>query len=104
LAEYAEALLRSSGVFEILSPQQLSIVAFRYAPPGLTEAELDTLNGALLDVLRATGRAFLSSTRLQGRVALRLCFVNWRTAAGDVDEVVRLLSDIGDRLCTPRRG
>ena len=87
-------------MFEVLSPRQLSIVCFRYRPPGraLPDEELDRLNLALTDRLRETRRAFLSSTRLRGRVALRFCFVNWRTTAGDVEEVVRLLTDIGSAL------
>jgi aromatic-L-amino-acid/L-tryptophan decarboxylase len=100
LADYAEARLRRTPGFEVLSPRQLSIVAFRHVPPGGTERsendeqELDRRNLALLDALRATGRAFLSSTRLRGRVALRFCFVNWRTTADDVDEIVGLLAKI----------
>ncbi|MCI0457520.1 MAG: aminotransferase class V-fold PLP-dependent enzyme [Gemmataceae bacterium] len=99
LAEYVEALLSREGVFEILSPRQLSIVAFRYVPPGMRdEAVLDRLNMELLEKVRATGRVFLSSTRLRGRVALRFCFVNWRTTAPDVEEAVRLLVALGERL------
>jgi glutamate/tyrosine decarboxylase-like PLP-dependent enzyme len=103
LADYGQALLEREGVFEILSPRQLSIVGFRYVPRGWPasasrEEELDRLNMALLDELRATGRAFLSSTRLRGRVALRFCFVNWRTTAADVELIVRLLREIGGRL------
>jgi glutamate/tyrosine decarboxylase-like PLP-dependent enzyme len=109
LAEYGQALLERERVFEILSPRQLSIVGFRYVPPGWPasprrEEELDRLNMALLDELRATGRAFLSSTQLRGRVALRFCFVNWRTTAGDVEEIVRLLVEIGHRLVAQPKG
>jgi glutamate/tyrosine decarboxylase-like PLP-dependent enzyme len=56
---------------------------------------LDQLNLSVIDRLRATGRAFLSSTRLHGRVALRFCFVNFRTTTADVDEVVGLLEKLG---------
>jgi aromatic-L-amino-acid decarboxylase len=104
LADFAQALLEQSGCFEVLCPRQLSIVCFRYAPANLRvgdsagEQELDRLNLALVEGLRATGRAFLSSTRLDGRVALRFCFVNWRTTAADVEEVVRLLTEIGTQL------
>jgi len=99
LAELAQRLLEGAGAFEILSPRRLSIVCFRYRPPQpAAEEALDGLNLALADGLRATGRAFLSSTRLHGRVALRLCFVNWRTTAADVEEVVQLLLAIGQRL------
>jgi glutamate/tyrosine decarboxylase-like PLP-dependent enzyme len=99
LAALGQALLEGAGVFEILCPRRLSIVCFRYAPPGpRTEAELDQLNLALVDAVRATGRAFLSSTRLGGRVAVRFCFINWRTTAADVEEVVILLTRLGGDL------
>ena len=56
------------------------------------------LNLALVDHLRATGRAFISSTRLGSRVAPRFCFVNWRTTSSDVEEIVRLLESLGETL------
>jgi glutamate/tyrosine decarboxylase-like PLP-dependent enzyme len=92
LAALAQALLESTPRFEFLS-RNLSIVCFRLVPPGYAgaEAELDALNLELVEKLRATGRAFISSTRLRGRVILRFCFVNWRTSAADVEEIVNLL-------------
>ena len=104
LAELGQALLERAPGFEVLSPRRLSIVCFRWVPPGLAargepdQEELNRLNLTLIDELRKTGRAFLSSTRLRGRVALRFCFVNWRTTAADVEEVVRLLSELAARL------
>ncbi|GIW81728.1 MAG: L-2,4-diaminobutyrate decarboxylase [Gemmatales bacterium] len=94
LAEYAQLLLEQSDDFEVVSPRRLSIVCFRYHPRNIDEGEiLDRLNSDLTEAVRLTGRAFLSSTRLQGRVVLRFCFVNWRTTARDVDEVLRLMSE-----------
>jgi glutamate/tyrosine decarboxylase-like PLP-dependent enzyme len=100
LADLGEELLRRAPAFEILCPRQLSIVCFRYVPRGrqYSEAELDQLNLNLVDELWKGGRAFLSSTRLHGRVALRLCFVNWRTTAADVEEVLGLVETLGARL------
>ena len=94
LAEYAQARLESSGSFEILSPRRLSIVCFRYLPASRA-GDLDAVNSRLLAALRQTGRAFLSSTRVRGRFAVRMCFINWRTSAADVDEVVDLLVRLG---------
>jgi glutamate/tyrosine decarboxylase-like PLP-dependent enzyme len=94
LARYAQSALERAG-FEILSPARLSVVCFRHLPAaGRSEEELDRHNLALIDAVRATGRAFLSSTRLRDRVAIRFCFVNWRTTADDVDAVVRLLAEL----------
>jgi glutamate/tyrosine decarboxylase-like PLP-dependent enzyme len=103
LADFAQTLLERSPHFEVVSPRHLSIVGFRYVPsdfqPRTREHEqtLDRLNLALVAQLRATGRAFISSTRLRERVALRFCFVNWRTTAGDVEEIVERLADLGRR-------
>ncbi|HEV3080919.1 MAG TPA: aminotransferase class V-fold PLP-dependent enzyme [Gemmataceae bacterium] len=103
LADFAQALLEQAGPFEILCSRRLSIVCFRYVPAGLSlknehdEHLLDRLNLAIVEGVRASGRAFLSSTRLAERVALRLCFVNWRTTAADVEEVVALLKAAGEQ-------
>jgi glutamate/tyrosine decarboxylase-like PLP-dependent enzyme len=95
LARYAQARLEQAG-FEILSGEQLAIVCFRAAPPGWTPGQLDGYNLALIERLRASGQVFLSSTRLGGRVAIRLCFVNWRTSADDVDALVEALCAAGE--------
>jgi len=96
LADYAETILRTTPHFRVVNPRQLSLVCFRHEPPALAadEEALDRHNHALVDALAATGRAFLSSTGVRGRVALRMCFVNWRTTADDVDEIVRLLEKL----------
>ena len=96
LADYAQQCLQNAGCFEILSPRRLSIVCFRFRPATPADDEdLDRLNLALLERSRASGRAFLSTTKLNGKTALRLCFVNWRTTAADVDEIVRMLVELG---------
>jgi glutamate/tyrosine decarboxylase-like PLP-dependent enzyme len=99
LADLAQHLLESAGCFEIMCPRQLSIVCFRYRPAkGVSDArELDTLNLALVEDLRLSGRGFISSTKLNGSVALRFCFVNWRTTAADVEEIVNLLASLGEQ-------
>jgi glutamate/tyrosine decarboxylase-like PLP-dependent enzyme len=100
LTEYAQALLEQSGRFEITSGRKLSIVCFRYVSMRDADAKPQAadLQVAIAEELMRTGRAFLSTTRLNGDSTLRLCFVSWRTTAADVEEVVRLLTEIGSRL------
>ncbi len=102
LAELAELLLARAGGFEMLTERSLGMVCFRYVGRASAE-ELDRINLALPEALLATGRAFVSSTRLRGRVALRMCFVNWRTTTADVEEVVGLLTTLGARLAETRK-
>jgi glutamate/tyrosine decarboxylase-like PLP-dependent enzyme len=93
LAEYAEGRLAATPGFRVVVPRSLSIVCFRHEPPGLTDGPaLDGHNRTMQEAANATGRTFLTSTRVGGRVTLRMCFVNWRTTAADVDEVVGLLA------------
>ena len=77
MAELAEGRLRQSPGWEILSPAQMAIVAFRHAGD-------DALNSRLAAELKEGGFAFLSTTTLGGRIALRLCTINPRTTEEDV--------------------
>lgn len=71
--------------FERLAPVPFSTVCFRAHPPGLDdEARLETLNQSLLDRVNATGKVFLSSTRLKGTYTLRLAIGNIRTEEAHV--------------------
>ncbi len=97
LAEYAEGLIAATPGFRVVAPRSLSVVCFRHEPPGLAGEALDRHNAAVNAAVNATGRAFLTTTRLGGRVTLRMCFVNWRTTAADVEEVVRLLAAAAQR-------
>lgn len=96
LADFAQQLLAETPGFEISCPRQLSIVCFRYVPAGWTAADrCDELNLHILEELRRSGQAFLSSTRLGGRVVMRMCFINWRTTSADVEAIIAQLRTIG---------
>ncbi len=98
LAELAEAEVRESSGWEIVSPAQLGIVAFRYAPPSLDAAALDKLNRALVDALKRDGFAMISSTELRGRTALRMCTINPRTTDEDIRATVARLGELAAEL------
>ena len=79
LAHWIEGELRKLPDLEILAAAQLSTLAFRVAPRGLTESELDSLNERLLAAVNSRQRVFLNPTRLRGRLALRICVLSFRT-------------------------
>ncbi|MFN2383729.1 MAG: aspartate aminotransferase family protein [Gemmatimonadota bacterium] len=89
-AELAERVLRESGGWEIVTPAQLGIVTFR--------AGDDRVTAGLVESALADGFALLSSTRLGGRPALRLCTINPRTTEADIRETVARLGDLAARL------
>jgi len=84
LAEEAERQLREAPeTWEVLSPAQLGIVCF-------------ALNGAdaadHAKRLSESGFATVSTTRLHGRPALRLCTINPLTTAEDIQHTLDLLT------------
>jgi aromatic-L-amino-acid decarboxylase len=68
----------------LAAPQMFSLVCFRYAPPGLAPADADAVNQRILDRVNASGRAYLSHTRVDGRFVLRLAIGNLRTERSHV--------------------
>ena len=90
-AEFAE-LVVASPYWELAAPQNLSVVCFRARPPGgVTGEQADALNEAILAEVNRAGDVFLSPTRLNGRLTLRLAVGNIRTERRHVMRAWELL-------------
>ena len=76
-----------------VAPVPFSLVCFRYAPPGVIADEADAINAAILDRVNASGSAYLSHTKLDGRYVLRLAIGNLRTEPRHVENAWRLLRE-----------
>src|SRR5262249_19327535 len=76
LAAYAEELVHAHATLTLMAPASLGIVCFRREWPGCDEAETEGRGIALADALERDGAAFVSTTRLAGRHAIRLCILN----------------------------
>src|SRR3972149_6445798 len=97
--------------FERLAPTPFSVVCFRARPTDLPvgpeeerDAYFDALNERLLDAVNATGRAYLSHTRLRGRFAVRLAVGNLRTTEAHLQTAWDLLQEHAARLHAAGRG
>ncbi|HUU26733.1 MAG TPA: pyridoxal-dependent decarboxylase [archaeon] len=99
LAQEFRKKLGRQKVWELAAPVELSIVCFRYVP-GLSwsDQELDSLQYRILAELEAGGKAFITPAVLNGRVVMRICFANHRTTARDLDIILELLQEIGERI------
>jgi glutamate/tyrosine decarboxylase-like PLP-dependent enzyme len=84
--------------FERLAEAPLNIVCFRWCPDGVPEDDLDELNGRLGQALLEDGRVFAGTTLFEGKVAFRPAIVNWQTREEDVDLLVEVLIELGERL------
>ncbi len=97
LARRAEAYIRQSARLELLSPASLGVVCYRFRPSGSDPSALDSLNREIQQEIVESGFAMVSSTRLQGDYALRLCILNYRSTWEDVRATLRRVEEIGRR-------
>jgi aromatic-L-amino-acid decarboxylase len=93
LAQELATWIQAEPGWEVSAPHPLSVVCFRHVPdPALGEEQTDALNAAIMDAVNATGEVFLSSTRLYGRLVLRIAIGNERTTRDDVRLAWNLLT------------
>ncbi len=67
------ALVRQEADVTLLEPQHLGLVCFRYTPHGITsKEELNVMNHRLMETLNASGKIFLTHTKVDGFITLRM--------------------------------
>jgi aromatic-L-amino-acid/L-tryptophan decarboxylase len=89
LAAWAEGLIRDWPGLTLMAPATLGIVCFRREWPDCDEAETERRGIALAAELERAGTALVSTTRLAGRHAIRLCVLNPTTAPEHVRAVIQ---------------
>jgi aromatic-L-amino-acid decarboxylase len=93
LAEHAAAVIERSAVLEHVAAPSLGIVCFRRTFDDTDdESEIERRNAALASAVEVSGIGVVSSTRLRGRYALRLCVLNHTTRQEDVDAVLEVIA------------
>jgi aromatic-L-amino-acid decarboxylase len=90
--------IRADPEFELAAPVPFGLVCFRWAPQGRSDEELDALNEALLARVNASGRVFMTHTRLGGRYVIRLVVGQRETGRERVAEAWRLVKEAAESL------
>ncbi len=91
LARYFAREIEAHG-FEV-TPPDLSLVTYRWVPPGADLERANRINQAIGDGVRRDGRIFLSSTMLDGRYTLRAAVLSFRTHRRTIDLAIRVLRE-----------
>lgn len=95
LARWAADELRTRADVEIVCEPRLSLLAFRLAPEGLDDETVDDLNHRWMDAINRRQNVYLTGTKVDGRFALRICVLSFRTHE---DRMVRCIADIDAAL------
>ena len=106
LARRLHELVRDHPDFEVLHEPTLYIYSFRYVPHALADRQeepaiarlVDRLNEEIAGSIQKSGLALLMTTRIRGRVALRMSICSQRTLAADVDTTFEAIAAAGRRL------
>lgn len=95
LANYLTRQIEAASDLELLAPTNLHIVNFRYAPPMADQEKLDACNQHIVRHLQVAGIAVPSSTFINGKFSVRVCYSNHRTVRSDVDRVLAEVKNAG---------
>ena len=97
LADKTQEYVRESPHLEMLTPVSLGIVCFRVNPAeaGLDEEALEEINKTVLARIFWDDKAFVSSTLLKGKFALRFCIINHNTTWDDVRVTLEAIERFG---------
>lgn len=98
MARRLAAVAKADPHLELLREPTLSICCFRYVDERI--ADLDTLNRNIHRQLIHHSRNMPSTTQINGKLALRPCFVGARTGWQQVDDLLAEVRELGARLVT----
>jgi aromatic-L-amino-acid decarboxylase len=93
LAQAFASWVDESRDWELLAPVPFALVCFRAAPEGVAEAELEALNEKIMNEINASGKAYLSHTKLNGKFTLRLSIGSIRVEERHIEKVWNLLNE-----------
>ncbi len=91
LAQELKGWIETCKDFELMAPVPFSTVCFRYNPKNKSEEELNRLNEKLLENINASGKIFLSHTKLNGKFTIRLTIGSIRHEKRHVEDAWSLI-------------
>ena len=86
--------------FVLAAPVPMAVVCFRFAPVGLADATSDRLNVQIVEALNASGEAYLTHTRVAGRIVMRVGIGNILTTERHLAHVWARLVEEAERSQT----
>lgn len=93
LARLFAGWVDDSENFEMLAPVPFALVCFRAAPKEFSEEKLNELNEKIMNDINASGAAYLSHTKLNGKFTLRMSIGSIHIEERHIEKVWNLLHD-----------
>jgi len=103
--------IKDDDRFEIAAPVNLGVVCFRFvgpvagvgdarsrSAPSATEEKLDHLNSEIVEKINASGRAYLTQTKLRGRTVMRIGLGNVLTTEKHLSDAWEMIRQTANAL------
>jgi aromatic-L-amino-acid decarboxylase len=98
LAQVFASWIDADQSFVRAAPVTMGIVCFRYQPDGIEGEEGDALNETIVDAVNAGGRTYLTRSRLNGRVVMRIGLGNVLTTEEHVAKAWQEIRSQSERI------
>lgn len=92
-AQELGAKVEAEPGWRVMAPYPFSTLCIRHEPEGLTPEQCDAHNERVMEAVNATGRYYLSHTKLGDRYVIRVTLGNPRAGDRHVEEVWELLKE-----------
>ena len=93
MAEYTEKLLSREKDWKIITPAQLGIINFVYAPAGASLAAIDASSKAIAEKTMHDGFAMMTTTKINDLTVLRMCPIHPGLTKKDIRQTIGKLKE-----------
>jgi aromatic-L-amino-acid decarboxylase len=92
LANELKSRIEEHELFELLAPVEFGLVCFRFHPQGIEDTDiLNRMNEQLLLAVNATGKVYITHTKLDGRYTLRMVTSQTNIERSHIEQAWNLL-------------
>jgi len=88
--------IRNDHRFELSASVNMGVVCFRFV--GAEKNELDELNSDIVERINASGRAYLTQTKLRGQTVMRVGLGNVLTTEEHLRKAWRLIQEVASQV------
>jgi len=96
LANVLAEWIQSDDRFELVAPVGMGVVCFRFK--GADENKIDQLNSEIVERINASGRAYLTQTKLRGRTVMRVGLGNVLTTEDHLRQAWEMICETASEL------
>jgi len=96
LADLFADWIKSDSRFELVAPVSMSVVCFRFVAGG--KSKIDKLNSQIVETINASGRAYLTQTKLGDRTVMRIGLGNVLTTEEHLRRAWEMIRETANEL------